>query len=101
MFPLNQILSDAVTDKVRTKVDQRISIGSNLSTEADRREVARRIFKELAIGEKSRKYSTEETGRAALDAISDSRPAESPTVALEDDRLLSDTIESVVDDEMV
>lgn len=67
----------------------------------DRREVARRIFKELAIGEKSRKYSIEETGRAALDAILDSRPAESPTIALENDRLLSDTIESVIDDEMV
>jgi len=99
MFLLNQILSDAVVDKDVTQADQGIPLCSNLSTEADRQEAARRIFRELAIGEKSGKYSIEETRRAALDAISDSRPANAPTVAL-NDRLLNDTIESVIDDKM-
>nr|BDV49775.1 MAG: wsv313-like protein [Penaeus semisulcatus pemonivirus] len=100
MFVLNQILSDVVIDKNGTMDDQHIPIGSNLSTEADRRETARRIFKDISIGESSGKYSIEETRRAALDAISDSRPVDSSTVALVNNRLLSDTIESVIDDKV-
>nr|BDW09917.1 MAG: wsv313-like protein [Marsupenaeus japonicus pemonivirus] len=99
MFLLNQILSDTVVDKDVSPADHHVPIGSNLSTEANRREAARRIFKEFTVGERSGKYSIQETRRAALDALSEYWPTDSPITPVED-RHLCDTIESVIDDKM-